>query len=219
MGRTIALYGGSFNPPTIAHRAIGEMLRNRLPVDEVWLMVSLQNPLKPTAGMAPFAFRLAMTELCVQGLDRVYAQDYEARYQVCDTASLVQALRRDHPEDHFIVCIGADNFVSLHRWMNHEWLLRHASIAVIPRGDDTARIPACPVVEKNLIRPLENEAALKTSQGFFVLARKEAVGPPKQQDVSATSARAALREGRRPTILSNAVYSYIKQHNLYAGPA
>ncbi|MBN8904638.1 MAG: nicotinic acid mononucleotide adenylyltransferase, partial [Rhodospirillales bacterium] len=55
----VGLLGGSFNPAHAGHRQVATLARRRLRLDQIWLLVSPGNPLKPRAGMAPLADRLA----------------------------------------------------------------------------------------------------------------------------------------------------------------
>src|ERR1051326_5499520 len=89
---TIGLLGGSFNPAHEGHRHIANLARARLGLDQVWLLVSPGNPLKPNTDMAPFRERLAGAARLGDGR-RVIASGIEAalgtRYSV-DTMRLLR---------------------------------------------------------------------------------------------------------------------------------
>jgi len=70
-GRRIGLLGGSFNPAHGGHLHISRLALQRLGLDEVWWLVSPQNPLKPPAGMAPFADRFAQASKAAAGERRI----------------------------------------------------------------------------------------------------------------------------------------------------
>jgi len=70
-GRRIGLLGGSFNPAHGGHLHISRLALQRLGLDEVWWLVSPQNPLKPPAGMAPFADRFAQARKVAAGERRI----------------------------------------------------------------------------------------------------------------------------------------------------
>ena len=99
--RTVGLLGGSFNPAHDGHRHISLMALKRLGLDEVWWMVSPQNPLKPAAGMAPFAAifrrfgavrpsRMAVADSGLWGPVRNTQRGGVARASLCDAVSLMR---------------------------------------------------------------------------------------------------------------------------------
>jgi nicotinate-nucleotide adenylyltransferase len=113
--RRVGLLGGSFNPAHDGHRHVAEQVRRALRLDEVWLLVSPGNPLKPRAGMAPFAARLASARAVADGR-RIIATGIEAALRTTYTIVTLAALRRRFPRTRFVFVIGADNLVQLPRW-------------------------------------------------------------------------------------------------------
>jgi nicotinate-nucleotide adenylyltransferase len=130
--RRIGLLGGSFNPAHEGHRHVAETVRRALGLDEVWLMVSPGNPLKPQAGMAPLAQRLASARAVADGR-RIIATDIEAALGTRYTRDTLAALHRRFPRAEFVFVIGADNLVQLPRWQGWEGLAAATPIAVLPR--------------------------------------------------------------------------------------
>jgi nicotinate-nucleotide adenylyltransferase len=130
--RRIGLLGGSFNPAHEGHRHVAEAVRRALRLDEVWLLVSPGNPLKPRAGMAPLAQRLASARAVADGR-RIIATDIEAALGTSYTLDTLAALRRRFPRARFIFVIGADNLVQLPRWQGWARLAAATPIAVLPR--------------------------------------------------------------------------------------
>jgi nicotinate-nucleotide adenylyltransferase len=128
----IGLLGGSFNPAHEGHLHISRVALKRLRLDEVWWLVSPQNPLKPKAGMAPLRDRLAAARALAGGR-RIRATDIEMRLGTRYTLDTVNALQRRCPETRFVWLIGADNLLELPRW--HRWpdLFRRVPIAVFAR--------------------------------------------------------------------------------------
>lgn len=125
----IGLLGGSFNPAHGGHRRISLAALDRLGLDELWWLVSPQNPLKPAAGMAPLAARVASARAAARHPRiRVLALPQD-RY----TVDTVRVLRQRHPQHRFIWLMGADNLAQLDRW--HDWrgLARTVPIAVFAR--------------------------------------------------------------------------------------
>jgi nicotinate-nucleotide adenylyltransferase len=128
----IGLLGGSFNPAHEGHAHVARVARRALGLDQVWLMVSPGNPLKPSDGMAPFAARLASAQRQGDGR-RVIATDIEARLGTRHTHRTLALLRRRFPRARFALIIGADNLAQLPRWRRWRELSRHTKLAVLPR--------------------------------------------------------------------------------------
>jgi len=136
--RRIGLLGGSFNPAHPGHRHVADTVRRALRLDEVWLLVSPGNPLKPRAGMAPLAQRLASARAIADGR-RVIATDIEAALGTRYTADTLAALHRRFPRARFVFVIGADNLAQLPRWDRWTRLAARTPIAVLPRPGWTRR--------------------------------------------------------------------------------
>ena len=130
--RRIGLLGGSFNPAHEGHRHVARMALRALRLDEVWLLVSPGNPLKPTKGMAPLAERLASARRIADGR-RIVATDIERLLGTRFTADTLALLRRRFPRARFAFVVGADNLVQLPRWRRWRGIARHVALAVLPR--------------------------------------------------------------------------------------
>jgi nicotinate-nucleotide adenylyltransferase len=136
--RRIGLLGGSFNPAHGGHRHVAEAALRALRLDAVWLLVSPGNPLKPRAGMAPFACRLASAWRIADGR-RIVATDWEARNGTRYTVDTLAALHRHFPRARFVLLLGADNLAQLPHWRRWTVLARRTPIAVLPRPGWTRR--------------------------------------------------------------------------------
>ncbi len=104
----------------------------RLGLDQVWLLVSPGNPLKPRAGMAPFAQRLASARAVADGR-RIIATDIERRLGTRYTAHTLRLLRLRFPHARFVWIMGADNLRQLPRWNHWRRIARSVPFAVLPR--------------------------------------------------------------------------------------
>ena len=113
--RAIGLLGGSFNPAHEGHRMISLIALKRLGLDEVWWLVSPQNPLKPVAGMAPFAERLASAR-AVAGHRRIKVSDIETRLGTHFTRDTLKRLAQRRRQHDFVWLMGADNLVQFPKW-------------------------------------------------------------------------------------------------------
>jgi len=136
--RRVGLLGGSFNPAHGGHLHISLEALKRLDLDEVWWLVSPQNPLKSANGMAPLAERLA-TARDVARHPRIKVTDIEARLGTTFTADTLAALRRLFPKTRFVWLMGADNLLQIPRWERWENIFRLVPIAVFARPSYSLR--------------------------------------------------------------------------------
>ena len=111
---------------------MAEIARARLGLDQVWLMVSPGNPLKPARGMAPLADRLASARRIADGR-RVVATDIEARLGTRYTVDTLRALLTRFPRARFVWLMGADNLAQLPRWRRWRRIVTQVVFAVMPR--------------------------------------------------------------------------------------
>ncbi|MGI4880135.1 MAG: nicotinate-nucleotide adenylyltransferase [Janthinobacterium lividum] len=126
------MLGGSFNPAHAAHRHISLEAMRRLDLDEVWWLVSPQNPLKAAAGMAPLPARVASARRVARH-PRIRAGDFETGPGTRFAVDTVAALIRRHPGTRFVWLMGADNLVQLHRWARWRRLARLVPIVILAR--------------------------------------------------------------------------------------
>ena len=127
----VGLLGGSFNPAHEGHRYISLEALKRLALDQIWWLVSPQNPLKPVAGMAPLAERLRRAEAAARH-PRIKVTALESRLGTRYTADTLRRLGlwRDH---RFVWLIGADNLAQLPRWRHWDTIMAQCPIAVFER--------------------------------------------------------------------------------------
>lgn len=129
---SVGVLGGSFNPAHAGHRHISLVAQRRLRLDQVWWLVSPQNPLKPTAGMAPFSRRLAVArQVADHPLIRV--TDLEADLGTRYTAETLPALTARFPRIRFVWLMGADNLVQIPKWESWTTIFHTAPVAVFAR--------------------------------------------------------------------------------------
>ena len=128
----IGLLGGSFNPAHEGHREISLEALRRLGLDEVWWLVSPQNPLKSSAGMAPFEDRMASAQRMVRH-PRIRVTGLENALGTRFTADSLATLSRRFPRVRFVWLMGADNLVQLSSWGRWQEILNTVVIAVFNR--------------------------------------------------------------------------------------
>jgi nicotinate (nicotinamide) nucleotide adenylyltransferase/ribosome silencing factor RsfS/YbeB/iojap len=132
--RRIGLLGGSFNPAHQGHLHLSLDALKRLDLDEVWWLVSPQNPLKPAAGMAAFADRLGQARRVAAGRRHIRVTDLEDRLgRPHYTADTLKSLRRRFPRLRFVWLMGADNLVQLRYWERWTEIFKTVPIAVFDR--------------------------------------------------------------------------------------
>ncbi len=140
---TIGLLGGSFNPAHGGHRRISLFAAQALGLDQVWWLVSPGNPLKPKAGMAPLAARLASARAQARRAPVVptaIERELGTRY----TLDTLRALLRRYPKHRFVWLMGSDNLAQFHRWRSWREIARTMPIAVIARPGYDGRAAASP---------------------------------------------------------------------------
>lgn len=141
------LYGGSFNPIHNGHIAIARQMIEKTGLDEVWFMVSPQNPLKERNTLLDDAKRLEMARRALEGQPRLKACDYEfALPRPSYTWHTLQSLWRDYPDREYVLMIGADNWAHFGRWYHADDIMRTCNILIYPRRGydvDALSLPSC----------------------------------------------------------------------------
>lgn len=130
----IGIFGGSFNPIHNAHIALAETLLTTAGIDEIWLVVSPQNPFKQQAGLLPDELRLLLTRKALEDKPRLKVCDYEI-YQPRPSYmwNTLQGLSNEHPYHQFTLIIGSDNWERFGEWYHAEDILKNYPIVVYPR--------------------------------------------------------------------------------------
>jgi len=128
----IGLFGGTFDPPHLAHLAASLLALKRLRLDRVWWLVTPGNPLKDTDGLAPLAERIAAAKALTRD-PRIEVTGFEADLGVRYSYDTVAYLRARCPEVRFVWIMGADNLRSFHRWQKWRGIADLVPIAVIDR--------------------------------------------------------------------------------------
>ena len=128
------IFGGSFNPIHNGHISLARQLKEREGLDEVWLMVSPQNPLKQSSDLLDDEARLEMARKALEGVEGIIASDYEMHLpRPSYTWNTLQALSRDYPEREFVLMIGGDNWDHFDRWYRSDDIKANYEIVVYTR--------------------------------------------------------------------------------------
>ena len=134
----IGIYGGSFNPIHFGHIGLVEWLTQHTDLDEVWLMVSPNNPLKDTTILADEQVRLAAAREAIGQLGNhaIKVSDFEFHLpRPTYTANTLRALAREYPEHEFTLIIGEDNLQIFDQWREYQYILDNYRVFVYPRRD------------------------------------------------------------------------------------
>lgn len=130
--RRIGVLGGSFNPAHEGHRHISLLALKRLRLDEVWWMVTPQNPLKSTRETAPFEERVRAATQAARH-PRIRVTDIERRFGTQHTADTLALLLARFPKCRFVWLMGADNLQQISDWKDWRRIFRLMPIAVFSR--------------------------------------------------------------------------------------
>ena len=201
--KRIGIFGGSFNPIHLGHTALAAYICEQGMVDEVWLMVSPQNPLKLDLTLLDEQERLTMARLAVAPYPTLRACDFEFTLpRPSYTYHTLQALREAYPGHEFSLIIGEDNWQCFDRWYRGEDIARETPIIVYPRSSENSE---------------HSESTKELSTFNFQLSILE---DPPLLPYSSTEVRQAIAEGKDTShMLHPDVAQYIKTHKLYTPQA
>lgn len=134
--KKIGLFFGSFNPIHVGHLIIANYMATHTDLQEVWLVVSPQNPLKKKKSLARDHDRLHLVRLAIEDNPLLRASDIEfGMPKPSYTVETLAYLKEKHPNYEFVLIMGGDNLGTLHKWKNYEIILRDHSIYVYQRPD------------------------------------------------------------------------------------
>lgn len=195
----IGVLGGSFNPAHDGHRHVARLARRRFGLDQVWLMVSPGNPLKPARGMAPFAERLAGAQGIADGR-RILATGIERAIGTRHTWATLARLHRLFPRADFVWLMGADNLEHFARWQHWHRIVSKTALGVLPRPEHNmaalaGRAAHCLRHARLPARQAGLLAAAPAPAWIFL--------PAAQNALSATALRAATSSASAPAAATN----------------
>ena len=185
------LFFGSFNPIHIGHLAIANYMLEFTDLDELWMIVSPQNPFKTKNSLASEYDRIKMVEMAIGVNTKMSASDIEFRLpKPSYTIDTLTYLEERNPSRKFILLIGSDNLEFFHKWKNYEEILKNYQLYVYPRpGSGLGKYS-----EYKNIR-LVNAPLIEISSSFI---------------------RESIKNGKNiQYFLPSQVYEYIKHNNFY----
>ncbi len=192
----VGLFGGSFNPPHLAHLIVAETIRDQFGLDRVLWIPGRLPPHKASAGLAPVERRMEMVQLATAGHDAFAVSDIEVRREgLSYTIDTIRALQEAHPDNAFHLMLGGDSLAQLGSWRAPEEIVRRVPLIVYRR-------PGAPA----------STAPVPQARVHFADA--------PLLEISAEAIRARRRAGRSIRYLvPPAVLAYIETHRLYAPPS
>jgi nicotinate-nucleotide adenylyltransferase len=130
----VGLYFGSFNPIHHGHLLIASYVLQHTDLEQVWFVVSPQNPLKPATSLLNEYHRLYLVQLAIEGAKDLRASDIEFKLpKPSYTIDTLVYLQEKYPNHEFSVIMGSDSFQNLPKWKNSDSLLRNYPIYVYKR--------------------------------------------------------------------------------------
>lgn len=130
----VGLFFGSFNPLHIGHKVIASYMSEFFDLQQVWFVISPQNPLKQKQNLLDQYHRLMIIRMEVEGNPKLSASDIEFNLpQPSYTINTLTYLKEQYPKNDFSLIIGSDNLKNFHKWKNYEQILADYSVYVYPR--------------------------------------------------------------------------------------
>lgn len=191
----IGIFGGSFNPIHTGHAILANYLINETDLDQVWLMVSPQNPIKTGLDHSYDMHRLRMAQMVTSRFEGISTSGLEFTLpQPSYTINTLHTLTARFPNDQFVLIIGADNWAVFDRWKSYDEIINNYDIYVYPRRGYEISIPD------------ELKGRVKALNSPLI-------------EISSTNIRRKLAAGENISFyVPDEVYQYILTHHLYTSP-
>ena len=174
----IGLYGGSINPIHFGHIGLAQWVLANTDLDELWLMVSPNNPLKDSSILADEQVRLQNAKEAIAQLPsdilytshptptcakRIVVSDFEFQLPKPNyTANTLRELQRQYPQHEFSLIIGEDNLLIFDKWRESEFIKGNFRIFVYPRRESIE-------LQNTLTTETLPSSLLKGKNGFVYL--------------------------------------------------
>lgn len=195
MAKKVGIFGGSFNPPHIAHLIIAETIRDQFALDQILWIPNYIPPHKATAGENDALHRLRMVELAIEDHSPFCTSTIEIdRKGKSYTRDTLQTLQASNPDSKYYLIIGGDSLRDFMSWHKPLEIIEKAPLIVYDRPGvqtDTLDLPGR-------------------------VQERVSIASAPLLDISSTQIRSTVALGYSIRYLvPDNVHHYIKQHNLY----
>ncbi len=130
----VGLYFGSFNPIHIGHLIIANHIVNNSLLNEVWFVISPQNPFKNTASLLNEQHRLSLVKIAIEGEKKLKASNVEfALPKPSYTIDTLVYLSEKYPSKKFSIIMGSDGFQNIEKWKNYKQIIDNYSLHIYQR--------------------------------------------------------------------------------------
>jgi len=137
MSKSVILFFGSFNPIHLGHLIIAAHILEFNKFDELWFVLSPQNPFKESNDLAPFDKRKKMLEIAIRNEKKMKICDIESKLTLPSyTINTLFHLKNNFPEINFSILMGEDNLQTLHLWKDYKNIIQNFKLVVYPRNVD-----------------------------------------------------------------------------------
>ncbi len=200
----IGLYFGTFNPIHVGHLVIANYMAGYTDLDQVWLVVSPQNPLKQKNSLLADYHRLALVRVAIE--DNLKLRVSKIEFDLPKPSYTIHTLahfRERYPDYTFALIMGEDNLRTLYKWKNHEEILKNHAIYVYPRP-----LTQSELAELTEIGPEKEQ--------LYPDHRKITICDAPVMKVSASFIRKAIADKKDVRyLLTEPVYKYITEMHFY----
>jgi nicotinate-nucleotide adenylyltransferase len=188
----VGLFFGSFNPVHTGHMIIANHFVQYTDLDEVWMVVSPQNPLKNKASLAKDSDRFHLVQLAIGDNTKIKASNVEFSLPIPSyTIDTLTYLKEKYPSKIFSLIMGGDNLATIEKWKNFELLLENFPIYVYKR-------------------PGYDDGPYGNHQNVQILS------DVPMMEISATFIRQAISDGKSiQYLVPDAVFKYIDESAMY----
>jgi nicotinate-nucleotide adenylyltransferase len=187
----IGLYFGSFNPIHIGHLAIANYIAEYSDLDQIWFVVSPQNPFKQKDSLLNDYHRLELVNLCIENYPKLKASNIEFSLpKPSYTINTLTYLKEKHSKYEFSLIMGSDNLKNFNKWKNHELILKEHELYIYPR-------------------PGYDDSKVKIDGKIHLIHAP-------LMEISSSFIRKAIKENKEiPFFMPEAAYNYLKEMHFY----
>ncbi|MGV8096889.1 MAG: nicotinate (nicotinamide) nucleotide adenylyltransferase [Mangrovibacterium sp.] len=187
----IGLYFGTFNPIHIGHMVIANYMVEFTEIQQLWFVISPQNPFKEEKHLLKDYHRLAMVNRAIEDDNRFRASSIEFKLpKPSYTIDSLTYLREAYPNHEFYLLMGSDNLKHFHKWKNADLILKDHHLLVYPRPGDQI-------------------------QGMELHPHIHIVNAPLME-ISASFVRQAIAAGKNMScFIPSKAYQYLTEMNFY----